>query len=81
MKTTVNIPDSLFEEAKLVAREEQTTIKALLEEGLRRTLDEHKKSHPFRLRDASVDGDGLQPHLANGSWERIRDMIYEGHGA
>jgi len=34
MKTTVKIPDSLFEEARRVAQRENTTLKALVDQGL-----------------------------------------------
>ena len=80
MKTTMNIPDSLFKDARRLAHEEHTTIKALVEEGLRRTLDEHGRSKPFRLRKATFKGKGLQPPLAGASWDRIRDTAYEGRG-
>ena len=80
MKTTVNIPDSLFEDVRRLAHEEHTTIKDLVEEGLRRALDEHRRSKPFRLRRATFKGKGLQAPLAGASWERIREIAYEGRG-
>jgi hypothetical protein len=82
MKTTVELADPLLAEAKRVARKERTTLRALLEQGLRRVLDERRATgKPFRLKDCSVPGTGLHPDAGDGSWERIRDMIYEGHGA
>jgi hypothetical protein len=81
MKTTVELPDALLEAAKQVAREEGTTLRALLEVGLRAELDRRRGQHVFRLRDASFRGKGLQPEVADGSWERIRDTVYEGRGA
>jgi hypothetical protein len=82
MKTTVDIPGPLLEEARRTADREGTTLKALVESGLRRVLAEHRrKGAPFRLRDASFRGEGLQPGVAAGSWEAIRDVIYEGRGA
>jgi hypothetical protein len=80
MKTTVNIPDSLFEDVRRLAHEEHTTIKDLVEEGLRRALHEHRRSKPFRLRRATFKGKGLQAPLAGASWERIREIAYEGRG-
>ncbi len=80
MKTTVHIPDSLLEEARKIANQEQTTIKALIEEGLRRTIDNRKKRSAFRLRKATFKGKGLQPNAAGASWEKIREMTYEGRG-
>ena len=80
MKTTIQIPDKLFEEARKLVHRERTTLKTLVEEGLRRIITEHKRRGHFRLRKASFKGDGLQPHLAGASWDQIREMSYEGRG-
>ena len=80
MKTTVEISDALLSAAKNLAREEQTTVRALIEEGLRLTLDRRETPRPFRLRRASFKGKGLHPDVGSGSWERIRDRLYEGRG-
>ena len=78
MKTTVEIADSLLCEAKRAAAKERTTVRALVEEGLRRVLEEHRRKPRFRLRDASSGKGGLQPDVEEGSWERLRDLIYWG---
>lgn len=80
MKTTIQIPDSLFEEARRVAQRERVTMRSLVEAGLRRVLDDHNKSGGFRLRKATFRGKGLQPGLEGASWDRIRDASYEGRG-
>lgn len=80
MKTTVHIPDSLLEEARKIANQEGTTIKALIEEGLRRTIDNRKRTRSFRLRKATFKGNGLQPDAAGASWEKIREMSYGDRG-
>jgi len=80
MKTTVEIPDALAEEAKDVARREKTTLRALIETGLRQVLRERRRRSPFRLRDASFGGRGLQPEFREGDWQRIRETAYEGRG-
>lgn len=80
MKTTIEIPNSLLEEAKKVASREGTTVRALVETGLRHVLSERKKRGVFRLRKASFKGKGLQPGVADASWERITEMAYEGRG-
>lgn len=80
MKTTVDISDALLDEARKVATRERTTVKALIEQGLRQTLAERKGAVEFRLRRATFKGEGLQPGVADGTWERIRDFIYEGRG-
>ncbi|HUP38139.1 MAG TPA: DUF2191 domain-containing protein [Candidatus Limnocylindria bacterium] len=81
MKTTVEIPDSVLEEARRVAIREKTTVRALIVDGLRRVLAERKRKGKFQLRKASFKGSGLHPDLAGASWEKIRDTIYEGRGA
>ena len=80
MKTTVEIPDSLLAEARKLASREGTTVRALVQEGLRRIIAERKRADTFRLRKATFKGEGLQPHVAGASWERIRDIAYEGRG-
>jgi hypothetical protein len=80
MKTTVEIPDSLFEEARKVAHRDRTTLKALVEEGLRRIIADRKSRKGFRLRKATFKGNGLQFPLSEASWDRIRELSYEGRG-
>ena len=81
MKTTIEISDSLLKEVKSVASREHTTVRALVEEGLRRITAERKRAKPFKLRKVSMDGHGLQSGMAGASWHQIRDASYEGHGA
>jgi hypothetical protein len=82
MKTTVDIADDLLEEAKAVAIAERTTLRALVEEGLRRVLSGRKKpADRFVLRDAGVKGRGPARGIHEGDWEEIRDRIYRGRGA
>ena len=81
MKTTIEISDAVLEEAKRVAAKEGVSLRDLVEEGLRRALSERDQQRPFELRDASVGGRGLQPGITPGSWDQLRDLIYEGRGA
>lgn len=80
MKTTVDIPRSLLEEAKRLAADHRTTVRALVEEGLRRVIDEHQRTGMFRLRKATFKGEGLQPDIEGASWEAMRQRAYEGRG-
>jgi hypothetical protein len=80
MKTTIDIADALLDEARKLAAREGTTLRALIEEGLRRIVAGRKRAGTFRLRKATFKGDGLQPGVAAAPWERIRDMAYEGRG-
>ena len=82
MKTTVDIADGLLKDAKRAAEKDNTTVRALIEEGLRLVLKSRQSSKPFKLRDGSFKGKGkgLHPDIKEGDWETIRRLIYEGHG-
>jgi len=81
MKTSVEISDFLFQQAKLLARREHTTMRALIEEGLRRLIAERKAPKPFKLRRVTFRGKGLQTRMAGAGWKAIRAAIYEERGA
>jgi len=81
MKTTIQIPDSLLKEVRKLANEEDTTLKSLMEEGLRRIVSERKRRGRFKLRKVTFRGKGLQPNLEGATWNRIRDLSYEGRGS
>jgi antitoxin component of MazEF toxin-antitoxin module len=81
MKTTVEIPDSLLDQGRQLGLQEGTTVRALVEEGLRLIVAEHKRAKAFKLRKASFRGKGLQPQMAGAEWREIRDTAYEGRGA
>lgn len=77
MKTTIDLGDSLLAEAKRAAAEEGTTLRALVEAGLREVLSRRRKrTAPFRLRRVTVKGKGLRAELAGASWQTLRDMAY-----
>ncbi len=80
MKTTVEISDALAEEAKALAARQQTTVRALIEAGLRHVLRERRRRARFRLRDASFRGEGLRAEFRDGDWQRIREASFEGRG-
>lgn len=58
MKTTIEVSDALFNSAKEFVRGNRTTMRALVEDGLRRVLtDAQSKAKPsFKLKDARVHG-------------------------
>lgn len=81
MKTTIELSDAVLAAAKRAAHEEGTTLRDVVERALRAELERHGEDGPFRLRDASVDGNGLRPAFAGGEWSVLRDAIYEGRGS
>ena len=80
MKTTLDIADPLLREARKIATRERTTLRALVEQGLRRVIAEKKDASPFKLRSAAFKGNGLRPELRDASWETLREKAYEGRG-
>ena len=80
MKTTIEIADELAREAKAHAGRENTTLRSLIERGLRLAMSADRQSQRFRLRDASVGGRGLQPGYRDAGWVRIREAAYEDRG-
>ena len=80
MKTTIEISDALLDQAKRHAGERGTTLRALVEAGLRTVLDSAPHDDAFVLRDASICGRGLRLDVREGGWERIVELTYEGHG-
>lgn len=77
MKTTIELPDELLERGKAVARRENSTLKALIEEGLHLALQARSRrspAPPFSVRP--FKGDGLTAEFAGAGWEAIREEIY-----
>ena len=81
MKTTVEIPDDLFERVQKLAQEEKTSIYALIEEALRLLLRE--KEHGIKELPplVTVRGHGLTDTYKTSSWAQLRDAAYRGHGS
>ena len=80
MKTTVEISDALLAEAKKVAAREGTTVRTLIEQGLRHALTGRAKRGHFKLRKASFKGRGLSADARGASWQQLRELAYEGRG-
>ena len=80
MKTTVDIAHPLLDAAKRLAARERTTLRALIEQGLRKVVEEHRSPCPFKLRRATFAGRGLREGLGDGDWSHIRAAAYEERG-
>ena len=81
MKTTVEISEGLLREAKRLAVRERTTVRALIEQGLRTVVTSRRKPGGFALRRASFRGDGLVSGRSLRDWDAIRDLAYAERGA
>jgi hypothetical protein len=77
MKTTIDVSDVLLKRAKRRARREGRTLRALVEEGLRRVLDDPAPpSAAYVLPDCSVGDPDAEDPLAGRTWAELRDAIY-----
>ena len=81
MKTTIELPDTLIEQARRVAQREGVTLRALVEEGLQRSLEARRQAARRELDFPSYGGKGLTDEFQGAPWSRIRDEIYREHGA
>ena len=81
MKTTVEIAEDLLVRIREVAQREGTTLRALIEEGLRVALARREQKTSYRWPDLSVGGEGLAPEIEEGTWEPLRDQIFTRRGA
>ncbi len=79
MKTTVEIPDPLFRQAKAYAAQNGIPMRVLIERGLRLAVNgpERSSARRFRLKTITTKGEGL---ACDSDWSAIRSLIYEGHG-
>jgi len=78
MKTTVEIPDALFRDAKQYAARHGMPMREVFERGVRLVLEGKPRSNRrFRLKTVTTKGEGLQ---CDSDWATVRSLIYEGHG-
>ena len=80
VRTTIELPDDLLERSKALARRENTTLQALIEEGLRLVLRARKRKRAAPFVVQPFKGDGLSPEFAAAGWDMIRDAIYRDRG-
>ena len=68
----MEIADSLLVEARRIAAAQSTTLRQIIEEGLRKVI-EIKPELPYRLRDGSFGEGGMRRKMTS---DEIRDEIY-----
>jgi hypothetical protein len=71
MKTTVEISDALFKEAKRYAAKNDLTFRQVVEIGLREAISPKAKK-PFKLKDASFKGGGGM--LKDFTWDEMMEL-------
>ncbi len=80
MKTTIEISDSILAGAKRLARDQNVTLRSLVEEGLQKVLEQRSEREPIEVRPVTFRGQGLSAQFQGASWQQIRDAAYEGNG-
>jgi hypothetical protein len=81
MKTTIDLPDDLLIAAKKLAAERRTTIRSLVERGLRKELGgtESRAPHRPKIRWVTVKG-GLAPGLDVADRARMTEWLHHDRG-
>jgi hypothetical protein len=76
LKTTIDIADDLLKRSQQLAKREGSTLRAILEEGLRLVLKDRRTpgSRPFRF--PTFGKGGLNAEFREADWEKIRTTIY-----
>jgi hypothetical protein len=66
----------MLKDAKRIAAAEGTTLRALVEEGLRHVIEKREKQKTgFRLRDASYGRGGGVPGIDPDDWMSIKHLV------
>ena len=75
MKTTIDIADDLLKRSQQLAKREGSTLRAVLEEGLRLVLKDRRtpRSRPFHF--PTFGTDGPKREFRDADWEKIRTAI------
>jgi hypothetical protein len=83
MKTTVDISDPLFRQAKAAVEAGSGTMRELIEDGLRFVLQKRRTAAlaKFRLGRLPTQGGGLRPEFSHATWPQILDESYRGRGS
>lgn len=81
MKTTIDIADDLLLRAKQEAQASKTTLRSLIEAGLREILGRSSSSKRRPVEPVTYRGEGLQPEFRGKGWDSLREAIYGRHAS
>jgi hypothetical protein len=76
VKTTVDIADALLKRSQQLAKREGSTLRAVLEEGLRLVLKDRRTAGSRVFRFPTFGKGGLSAEFRDADWENIRTTIY-----
>ena len=81
MKTTIEFPDELIRQVRRVAQQEGTSLRALVEEGLQRSLEARRQVVRRPLDFPIYGGSGRTHEFQDVPWSRVRAEVYRERGA
>lgn len=81
MRTTIDLPDELLRQARLRAAEEETTLTALLADGLRLRLERDASRRAPRPLPVSHASGGMRPGIDPTSNASLLDAADDGCAA
>lgn len=79
MRTSVEITDSLYEQARELAHRRNSTLRELIERGLRKVVREEQDDRvdkKFKLRNITYGKGGLKDEFKDASWEEQLEVIH-----
>lgn len=74
MSVTLDIDPNLWAQAETTANNGGTSVQQLVEEGLRRVLEEQPSN--VQIDDFATGGHGLDGRFQDGGWVSLRECIY-----
>ena len=75
IKTTINLPDVLVQEAKRLAAKRGIPVREFFETALRKHLAaERQRPKPVPFRTHTFKGEGLQPGV---TWSQLIELSYQ----
>jgi hypothetical protein len=75
MKATVDIAEAVLKEAKLIAAREGVTLRSLVEEGLRRVIEDRvEQKSGFKMRDVRYGSGGGVPGIDVNDWMSMKHL-------
>lgn len=82
MRTTIDVPDALLNQAKNVAASSGNTVRELVIEGLSEVVSRRlaEAATTYHLPARAVGGQGLQPGITDLRWDAVRDLVYDETG-
>ena len=78
MKTSLELSENLFRRAKSLARKRGTTLRALIEDGLRRVLTEGEAQRAENPKVLTFGGEGFAEGFKENDlrWDSLRKHVY-----